>query len=95
MGRRLPPGLAHACLAPRCTLAVTRTPEAAAGPVVLTGFFAFTGEARCIAIDETATGFRASIAGELTDGDAFEQGLRGFRLTVYDNTQSGQPRSAT
>jgi hypothetical protein len=77
------------------TLAVTGTPQAAAGPVALTlgvgTFFSYTGEARCIAIDETAIGFRASIAGEITGGPAFAMGLRGFQLTVYDNTPSAQP----
>jgi hypothetical protein len=77
------------------TLAVTGTPQAAAGPVALTlgvgGPFSYTGEARCIAIDETATGFRASIAGEITGGPALLLGFQGFRLTVYDNTPSAEP----
>jgi hypothetical protein len=76
------------------TVAVTGTPQAAAGPVAVTFVNpsnTYTGEARCIAIDETATGFRATIAGEITGGPAFAQGFRGFRLTVYDNTPSAQP----
>lgn len=78
------------------TLAVTGTPQAAAGPVELAlasapdGSFTYTGEARCIAIDETETGFRASIAGEITGGPSFLLGNHGFQLTVYDNTPSGQ-----
>jgi hypothetical protein len=78
------------------TLEVTGTPQTAMGPVALTTpnpGFTFTGEARCIAIDETPTGFRASISGEVTGGLAFAPpfGVRGFRLTVYDNTPSLQP----
>jgi hypothetical protein len=78
------------------TLAVTGTPQAAAGPVALSlgmsPAFTYTGEARCIAIDETPTGFRASIAGEITGGPALLLlGLQGFQLTVYDNTPSAQP----
>jgi hypothetical protein len=84
-------------LADTLTLAVTGTPQGAAGPVIYTSSstafaqFSYTGEARCIAIDETPTGFRASIAGAITGGPAFVAGFRGFELVVYDNTPSAQP----
>jgi hypothetical protein len=71
------------------TLDVAGTPLGATGPVTFTDTegTSFTGVARCIAIDETATGFRASIAGEITVGNP---AVRGFLFTVYDNTPSGQ-----
>jgi hypothetical protein len=78
------------------TLAVTGTPQAATGTVSFgstgfsQGFFDWSGVPSCIAIDETATGFRASIAGDIVGGTAFVVGARSFELTVYDNTPSGQ-----
>jgi hypothetical protein len=73
------------------TLAVTGTPQAATGTVTLTqGGQFMTGDARCIAIDETPTGFRARIAGEITAEVGFGMAGDGFRLAVYDNTPSGQ-----
>jgi hypothetical protein len=69
------------------TVNVTGTPQAATGLVTGSqGLFAnFTGEARCISIDETDRGYRASIAGVITGGNVFAIG-QGFRVTVYDNT---------
>jgi hypothetical protein len=70
------------------TLDVTGTPLAATGPVTWTeGVASMIAVARCIAIDETPTGFRASIAGEITGGTYFFVfGFQGFEVTVYDNT---------
>jgi hypothetical protein len=72
------------------TLDVAGTPQLATGPVTYTDTVDgqnFTGVARCIAIDETPTGFRASIAGVITGGTLHTPGgYRGFELTVYDNT---------
>ena len=80
------------------TVDVTGTPQAATGFVAVTlagspfsDTFTFTGEPRCIAIDETATGFSASIAGEITGGPAFLLGKRGFQFVLFDNTPTGQP----
>lgn len=72
------------------TVAVTGTPQAATGPVTFAqGVGNFTGVAHCIAIGETATGFRAKIAGEVTGGTYYVEGFRGFIFTIYDNTPSG------
>jgi hypothetical protein len=73
------------------TLAVTGGPLGATGPVTWTstggGGRRFTGLAHCIAISETATGFRASIAGEITSSEnLIAPAARGFDVTVYDNT---------
>jgi hypothetical protein len=74
------------------TLAVAGTPQAATGTVTYADSTdTLVGTARCIAIDDTLTGRRASIAGEITGGTAFVvDGYRGFELTVYDNTPSAQ-----
>jgi hypothetical protein len=72
------------------TVDVAGTPQLATGPVTYTDTIDgqnFTGVALCIAIDETPTGFRASIAGAITGGTLHTPGgYRGFELTVYDNT---------
>jgi hypothetical protein len=68
---------------------VTGTPEAATGSVTWTfasGAETFTGVPLCISIDETETGFRATIAGAVTGGTLFLDDIRGFNVTVYDNT---------
>jgi hypothetical protein len=73
------------------TVNVTGTPQSASGPVTGTFFLGdnFVGAARCLEIDATATGARASIAGEVTNGTLFLAGIRGFRVTIYDNAPSG------
>jgi hypothetical protein len=68
------------------TLNVAGTPATATGPVTWTeGLENMTGVARCIAIDETPTEYRASIAGEVTGGSIAMDGFQGFEVTVYDN----------
>jgi hypothetical protein len=74
------------------TVNVTGTPQLASGSVL--GTFSlgdnFVGEARCLQIDATASGGRASIAGVITGGTLFfPGGFRGFEVTIYDNTPTG------
>jgi hypothetical protein len=70
---------------------VTGTPQAATGSVHWgENGGGFDGVARCIAIDETATGFRASIAGEIILNINPNASFQGFEVTVYDNTPSAQ-----